>query len=64
MDHLLTFVLSFKPITPTAYSRMSRLAYMLHAAKAMALTAYDLLTQPEFLAAVKAEWSGFQAKAP
>jgi amidohydrolase len=37
---------------------------MLCAAKAMALTAYDLLTQPEFLAAVKAEWSGFQAKAP
>jgi amidohydrolase len=29
---------------------------MLHAAKAMALTAYDLLTQPDFLAAVKAEW--------
>jgi amidohydrolase len=30
---------------------------MLHAAKAMALTTYDLLTQPEFLAAVKAEWA-------
>jgi hypothetical protein len=29
---------------------------MLNAAKAMALTVYDLLTQPEFLAAVKAEW--------
>jgi metal-dependent amidase/aminoacylase/carboxypeptidase family protein len=30
---------------------------MLNAAKAMALTVYDLLTQPEFLAAVKAEWA-------
>jgi metal-dependent amidase/aminoacylase/carboxypeptidase family protein len=30
---------------------------MLSAAKAMALTAYDLLTQPEFLAAAKAEWA-------
>jgi amidohydrolase len=30
---------------------------MLNAAKAMALTVYDLLTHPEFLAAVKAEWA-------
>jgi amidohydrolase len=30
---------------------------MLNAAKAMALTAYDLLTQPDFLAAAKAEWA-------
>jgi amidohydrolase len=30
---------------------------MLHAAKALALTAYDLLTQPELLAAAKAEWA-------
>jgi amidohydrolase len=30
---------------------------MLNAAKAMALTAYDLLTQPELLAAAKAEWA-------
>jgi metal-dependent amidase/aminoacylase/carboxypeptidase family protein len=30
---------------------------MLSAAKAMALTAFDLLTQPDFLAAAKAEWS-------
>jgi metal-dependent amidase/aminoacylase/carboxypeptidase family protein len=30
---------------------------MVHAAKAMALTAYDLLTQPKFLAAAKAEWA-------
>jgi amidohydrolase len=30
---------------------------MLSAAKAMALTAYDLLTQPDFLAAAKAEWA-------
>lgn len=30
---------------------------MLNAAKAMALTTYDLLTQPAFLAAVKAEWA-------
>jgi amidohydrolase len=30
---------------------------MLHAAKAMALTTYELLTQPELLAAVKAEWA-------
>ncbi len=30
---------------------------MLSAAKAMALTAYDLLTQPEFLAVAKAEWA-------
>ena len=29
---------------------------MLNAAKAMALTACDLLTQSDFLAAVKAEW--------
>jgi amidohydrolase len=29
---------------------------MLNAAKAMALTTYDLLTQPDFLAAVTAEW--------
>jgi amidohydrolase len=29
---------------------------MLKAAKAMALTTYDLLTQPDFLAAVKTEW--------
>jgi amidohydrolase len=34
---------------------------MLHAAKAMALTTYELLTQPEFLAAVKAEWTHNQA---
>jgi amidohydrolase len=33
---------------------------MLHAAKAMALTTYDLLTQPEFLAAVRAEWAQSQ----
>jgi hypothetical protein len=30
---------------------------MLHAAKAMGLTAYDLLTQPELPAAAKAEWA-------
>jgi hypothetical protein len=30
---------------------------MLNAAKAMALTTYDLLTQADFLAAVKAEWA-------
>jgi len=30
---------------------------MLSAAKAMALTTYELLTQPEFLAAAKAEWA-------
>jgi metal-dependent amidase/aminoacylase/carboxypeptidase family protein len=29
---------------------------MLNAAKAMALIAYDLLTQPDFLTAAKAEW--------
>ncbi len=29
---------------------------MLHAAKAMAMTTYDLLTQPELLETVKAEW--------
>jgi metal-dependent amidase/aminoacylase/carboxypeptidase family protein len=30
---------------------------MLNAAKAMAFTAHDLLTQPDFLAAAKAEWA-------
>jgi metal-dependent amidase/aminoacylase/carboxypeptidase family protein len=30
---------------------------MLNAAKAMALTAYDLVTQPDLLAAAKAEWT-------
>jgi metal-dependent amidase/aminoacylase/carboxypeptidase family protein len=30
---------------------------MLQAAKAMALTTYDLLTRPDFLAAVKTEWT-------
>jgi metal-dependent amidase/aminoacylase/carboxypeptidase family protein len=30
---------------------------MLNAAKAMALTAYDLLTQPDLLSAAKAEWA-------
>ena len=34
---------------------------MLNAAKAMALTTYDLLTQPDFLAAVKAEWAQRQS---
>lgn len=34
---------------------------MLQAAKAMALTTYDLLTQPEMLAAAKAEWQQTQA---
>jgi amidohydrolase len=34
---------------------------MLSAAKAMALTTYELLTQPEFLAAVKAEWTHNQS---
>lgn len=34
---------------------------MLHAAKAMALTTYELLTQSEFLAAVKAEWTHNQS---
>jgi hypothetical protein len=30
---------------------------MLNAAKALALTAHDLLTQPDFLAAAKSEWA-------
>jgi hypothetical protein len=30
---------------------------MLSAAKAIALTTYDLLTEPGFLAAAKAEWA-------
>jgi hypothetical protein len=30
---------------------------MVHAAKAMALTVYDLLTPPELLAAARAEWA-------
>jgi metal-dependent amidase/aminoacylase/carboxypeptidase family protein len=34
---------------------------MLKAAKAMALTTYDLLTQPDFLAAVKTEWGQNQS---
>jgi amidohydrolase len=34
---------------------------MLSAAKAMALTTYELLTQPEFLSAVKAEWTHNQS---
>jgi hypothetical protein len=39
---------------PDGSSSWARLE--LNAAKAMALTTYDLLTQPDFLAAVKAEW--------
>jgi metal-dependent amidase/aminoacylase/carboxypeptidase family protein len=34
---------------------------MLNAAKAMALTAYDLLSQPDFLTAAKAEWAERQS---
>jgi amidohydrolase len=33
---------------------------MLSVAKAMALTTYDLLTEPDFLTAVKAEWQQYQ----
>ena len=34
---------------------------MLNAAKAVALTASDLLSQPALLAAAKAEWAGHQS---
>jgi hypothetical protein len=57
-----TVVSAYQPTLPNLQHIQRGYAAMIRVAKAMALTAYDLLTNPEALAAAKSEFAGRREK--